>query len=122
MATPTINLSSVLMAGLYAAIPAAGMAGRIYFATDTQATWYDNGAAWVNVTPAPAAPLSVSSVALAPSAPGNFTVAHGLSAAPEAVTITMTSLGQICLVSFDAVNLNLIASDAGVTAKALLFV
>lgn len=124
MATPTINLSSVITAGLYGAIPAAGMAGRIYFATDTQATWYDNGVAWVNVSPAFAAPLSVVSMALAPSAPGNFTVAHGLGAAPSAVSISMTSGGQIWLqspLSFDAANLYLTASDAGITGIANLF-
>ena len=124
MATPTIPLSSVLMAGLYAAIPAAGMGGRVYFTTDTNAIWYDNGAAWENVTPTPVAPLSVTSLALAAAAPGNFTVAHGLSAAPSAVTISMTSSGQIWLqspTSYDATSIYLTASDASVTGKAILF-
>jgi hypothetical protein len=44
------TLASVIAKGLYSAIPAAGIAGRLYFATDTQLTWYDTGTAWVNVT------------------------------------------------------------------------
>lgn len=46
-----VDLSSVIAEGVYSALPAFGMAGRIYFATDTKQIWYDTGAAWVNVTP-----------------------------------------------------------------------
>jgi hypothetical protein len=114
-----VDLSTVIVEGIYAGLPAFGMAGRIYFATDTKQTWYDNGTAWVNVTSG----TSISSVALAPSAPGNFTVAHGLAAAPSAVSITMTSGGQIWGQSpiSDATNLYLAASDVGVTGKAVCF-
>jgi hypothetical protein len=63
-------------------------------------------------------------VALAPSATGNFTVAHGLSAAPSAVLIVMTCGGSIWLqtpTGFDATNLYLVASDADLTGNAILF-
>jgi hypothetical protein len=46
------TLAQVITAGLYAALPAPGMAGRTYYATDTSQTWYDNGTAWENVTEA----------------------------------------------------------------------
>jgi hypothetical protein len=44
------TLGSVILKGVYSAIPTAGIAGRLYFATDTGITWYDNGSSWVNVT------------------------------------------------------------------------
>jgi hypothetical protein len=49
-----VDLSTVIVEGLFAALPAFGLPGRIYFATDTQQIWYDTGTAWVNVSPAPA--------------------------------------------------------------------
>jgi len=113
-----IDLSTVVVEGAYAALPAFGMHGRVYYATDTMQIWYDTGSAWVNVTPVPV------SVALAPSAPGNFTQAHGMSRAPIAVLISMTSGGAIWLqnpTGFDATNLYLAASDAGVTGNAICF-
>lgn len=61
-------------------------------------------------------------VPLAPSAPGNFTVAHGLGGTPVAVVISMTSSGAIWLqspVGYDATNLYLTASDTGLTANAV---
>jgi hypothetical protein len=108
------------MYGLYAALPTAGMAGRLYFATDTKQQFYDNGSAWVNVTPGAAV---ASSVALTPSAAGSFTVAHGLAAAPTRVSIVMTSGGLIWLqkpTQYDATNLYLVASDASATGIAFL--
>lgn len=65
------------------------------------------------------------SVALAPEAPGNFTVAHGLGVTPAFVLIQMTSDGAIWLqspTSFDSTNIYFTASDAGVTGTALVFV
>lgn len=69
-------------------------------------------------------PIPVSSnyvrVALAPGAPGNFTVAHGLGAVPFLAEIEMTSGGSIWFQSsrYDGTNLNLVASDAGITGYA----
>ncbi|HEV2463537.1 MAG TPA: hypothetical protein VGT04_07020 [Acidobacteriaceae bacterium] len=113
----TVPLSQVLIEGTLSGRPAAGTAGRLYFATDTKRHYYDNGSGWDDIsTGVP------TNVALAPSAGGNFTVAHGLGFTPSAVLISMTSSGSIWLqspTSWDATNLYLVASDAGVTAKAV---
>lgn len=42
----TLLDASVFLSGLYSAIPAAGSAGRRYYATDTHVLWFDNGASW----------------------------------------------------------------------------
>ncbi len=63
-------------------------------------------------------------VSLAPAAPGNFTVQHFLGRTPFGVLILMTAGGAIWFQSptlYDATNLYLVASDAGVTGKALLW-
>jgi hypothetical protein len=63
----------------------------------------------------------VVEVALAPGAPGNFTVAHGLPAAPALVTIQMDSGGLIWFQPsprYDATNIYLTASDAGIVGTA----
>jgi hypothetical protein len=63
-------------------------------------------------------------IALAPSAPGDFTVAHGLGAAPSYVLIQMTSGGAIWFQAgtrYDSTNLYLVASDAGITGYAEAF-
>jgi hypothetical protein len=59
-------------------------------------------------------------ISVAPAAPGNFTVPHLLGRTPIGAQIRMTSAGAIWWQSptdTDAVNLYLVASDAGVTAK-----
>lgn len=61
-----------------------------------------------------------SQVAVAPTAPGNFTVPHLLGRTPIGAHVRMTSPGTIWWQSptdVDSVNLYLVASDAGVTAK-----
>lgn len=63
-------------------------------------------------------------VALAPATPGNFTVAHLLGRVPVGVQLRMTSGGVIWWQSptdVDATNLYLVASDAGVTGKVILW-
>ena len=59
-------------------------------------------------------------IPVAPTAPGNFTVPHLLGRVPIGAHVRMTSPGAIWWQSptdVDAVNLYLVASDAGVTAK-----
>ena len=59
-------------------------------------------------------------ISVAPSGPGNFTVPHLLGRTPIGAQIRMTSPGAIWWQSpadVDAINLYLVASDAGVTAK-----
>jgi hypothetical protein len=60
----------------------------------------------------------------APSAAGNFTLQHFLGRTPVGAVIQMTSAGSIWFQSttlYDGTNLYLVASDAGVTGKALLW-
>jgi subtilisin family serine protease len=113
-----VTLSTVVVKGVAASIPAAGMPGRIYYATDIKRIYYDDGTAWTDVAPI----LAAVKVALAPSAAGNFTVAHGMAAAPSAVTFMKTSSGDFWLqlpTSIDATNLYLVASEAGITGYAI---
>lgn len=61
-----------------------------------------------------------SQIPVAPTAPGDFTVPHLLGRVPIGAHVRMTSPGSIWWqspVDTDAVNLYLVASDAGVTAK-----
>jgi hypothetical protein len=63
-------------------------------------------------------------VRVAPGAPGNFTVAHLLGRVPICAIIQMTSGGAIWFqtpASYDGVNLYLVASDAGVTGKVIVW-
>ena len=59
-------------------------------------------------------------IPVAPAAPGNFSVPHLLGRTPVGAHVRMTSPGAIwwqSAMDFDGVNLYLVASDAGVTAK-----
>ena len=66
--------------------------------------------------------MSVTIIALSPSAPGNFTVAHGIAGGPSFLPpIVMTSLGVIVYqspIAYDATNLYLEASAGGITGVA----
>jgi len=67
---------------------------------------------------------SALDVALAPTTPGNFRVAHGLGRKPLAASILMTSGGSIWFQPspmMDATYLYLVASAAGITAVAQLW-
>jgi len=76
-----------------------------------------NGTQVTNVTQATSL---FGQVPAAPSGPGNFTVPHLLGRVPVGANIRMTSPGAIWWQSptdMDSVNLYLVASDTGVTAK-----
>jgi hypothetical protein len=76
-----------------------------------------NGTQVTSVTPA--TPL-FGQIPVTPSAPGNFSIPHLLGRAPLGAHIRMTSPGAIWWQSptdADNLNLYLVASDAGVTAK-----
>jgi hypothetical protein len=63
-------------------------------------------------------------IALAPSAPGNFTVPHLLGRVPVGAVIRMTSGGTIWFQSptdVDGTNVYLVASGPGVTGKVILW-
>jgi hypothetical protein len=49
-----MNLSNVILLDVYANLPAAGVAGRLFFASDTLRVYRDSGAAWIDGTPVPA--------------------------------------------------------------------
>lgn len=53
------TLADVVVNAVYADLPAAGISGRLFFASDTQQMYYDTGSAWVNVSPA----LNVAAIA-----------------------------------------------------------
>lgn len=61
-------------------------------------------------------------VALAPSLPGAFIVAHGFGATPKVVVINMNSGGGIYFQNtpYDGTNLYLVATDGGVTGNAVI--
>jgi hypothetical protein len=44
------TLGSVILEGVFSALPIASIPGRLYFATDTAQTFRDNGTSWDNVT------------------------------------------------------------------------
>lgn len=44
------TLASVILEGAFASLPAASIPGRMYFATDTEQTFRDNGTTWDNVS------------------------------------------------------------------------
>ncbi|MGO8792685.1 MAG: hypothetical protein ACLQVL_35585 [Terriglobia bacterium] len=76
-----------------------------------------NGTQVTNVTQATSL---FGQIPVAPSAPGNFTAPHLLGRTPIGAHVRMTSPGAIWWQSptdVDGVNLYLVASDAGVTAK-----
>lgn len=107
--------------------------GAIWFqspgwdATNVKATASDTGVTafaycWLKV---PIVAISgYSQIPLAPGAPGNFTVPHGLGQIPTMVLINMTSGGNIWqqAVPYDATNLYLVASDGGITGDAEVWV
>ena len=103
--------------------PAGFAAGHQFYVDNVTGDLYDGKAgAWNKVS---GGGDTGTPLALAPSASGDFTVAHPLGQAPMYVLIMMTSSGAIWFQSptmWDADNLYLVASDAGVTAMARLFV
>ena len=114
-------LSVVSAIGLFADRPAFGIGGRKYFATDTKQEWYDTGSAWVNITPSgdPVAILDTPTLTEA----GPFVIVHGLTPAPTRLSILPTSGGNIWAQTpaIDSTNVNLFASDPGISAKIYLF-
>jgi hypothetical protein len=57
------------------------------------------------------------------TAPGNFTLQHGLGTTPISVTKTLTSGGDVWFQTnrFDATNLYVVASDINVTGFFLVY-
>lgn len=66
---------------------------------------------------------SVTEIALAPAAAGNFQLPHRIGTRPQVVVIEMTSAGVIWFQNppYDSAYLYLVASDGPLTAKAKVF-
>jgi hypothetical protein len=58
-----IPLSTLIVLGTYASIPAYGLAGRIFFASDTGIAYYDTGTAWEEINLAGSAGFTLDSIA-----------------------------------------------------------
>jgi len=67
--------------------------------------------------------LPQTQVAFTTAAPGNFTLPHNLGVIPGSVIFEFTSGGTVWFqtVKYDATNLYLVASDAGVSGFAIIF-
>jgi len=66
----------------------------------------------------------LTNILVTSSAPGNLTVAHGLSTIPTAVSVQMETSGQMWLQfanPYDSTNNYLTASDTSLTANVLIF-
>lgn len=77
-----------LQTGLLSARPAAGTTGRRWYATDTQAESYDNGTAWVNMTPAITGDISIS-------AGGTTATLPSIATAGSYFNVTINAKGQV---------------------------
>jgi hypothetical protein len=105
-------LSAVMVHGTYSSLPTFGVAGRTFYATDTAQIFYDNGSAWVNVSPGLTA-ASISAIQQQAFTYGaDFGVANGyevnLTPAPTVVA------GSVVI--FKAANANTGASTLSVNS------
>lgn len=76
------------------------------------------------VTAVTAARKIFGQIPISPVAPGNFSVAHLLGRSPLGAVVRMTSGGAVWFqdpTDMDGTNLYLVASDAGVTAKVMIW-
>jgi len=57
------------------------------------------------------------------AAPGNFSIAHGLGRAPYGVMLAMNSAGAVWVqvALWDATDILLVASDAGLTGRLMVW-
>lgn len=115
-----------------ALLSSVGKAGILAYTTDTNEVFVGTGSGtgigtgWKPI----GSTLSVANVALAPTAGGKFTVAHGLPVTPLAVFVQMATTGtsttddRIWLQSplgFDSTSIYLVASNGGIIGTAICF-
>jgi hypothetical protein len=55
-----VQLADVVMLDVLSARPAAGTEGRLFYASDAQSFWRDNGATWDELVPKPPIALIVA--------------------------------------------------------------
>jgi len=70
-----MNLSNVIVLDVYANRPAAGVAGRLFFASDTFRVYRDGGATWADVTPGGTVRVYSATIA----AQTSVAIIHGLA-------------------------------------------
>ena len=68
-------------------------------------------------------PNASATIAFTTTAPGDFTLAHNLGYIPQTVIFEFTDGGTVWFQTprYDATNLYLVASDAGVTGYVIIF-
>lgn len=112
-----IPLASIIAQGLNAAKPAAGTAGRLYFATDTGTLYYDTGAVWSEVDLAGSAGFSLDSItgAVTLVAGANITIEDNT---PSAGKITISASGGSGSGAYLKGSVNLDPQSAGGTFTA----
>ncbi|MHB1673765.1 MAG: DUF2961 domain-containing protein [Acidobacteriaceae bacterium] len=85
------TLASVILKGVYSAIPAASIPGRLYFATDTNVVYRDNGTTWDEVVaPAMTNPMTTAGDVIVGGAAGAPT---RLAAGAAATVLTSNGAG-----------------------------
>jgi hypothetical protein len=108
------TLASVLIRATYSALPAPGIAGRTFFASDTGAIYYDNGVGWTEVSPGTASATisAVQQQAYCYTADSGVANAYAVVLAPAPVLIPGS------LVVFKAAAANTGASTLAVNGAA----
>lgn len=76
--------SVIFTTGVAGTRPAAGKPGRVHFFTDTGETWWDTGATWVQVNPAPVANAAAATPSLRRLGTSSTDAAAGSHAAQHA--------------------------------------
>lgn len=87
-----VSLGTVILRGTFASLPAAAIAGRTYYTTDTGKILRDNGTTWDDVTPPPT-PLVATTGAL-----GGSAMTQGQTVSTT-VAVTGASLSMVAVTS-----------------------
>lgn len=97
-----------------------GSQSKLNLKAGSNTTLTDDGTGGITIA-STAGGLTPHQLTIAPSVPGNFQIAHGLGKTPSAVTIEMTSGGQVWFQAtrYDATNIYFVASDGGLTGFAM---
>lgn len=90
-ADPTIHVQTTVLADR----PGFGVAGRLWFTTDTRQLWYDNGSAWVQIAYAPSANPTFTGVVTLPDTVTINGVAYEFPATAPAGVLTSDGAGGL---------------------------
>ncbi len=115
-----MNLSNVILVGEAESRPAAGVAGRLFFASDELTVSRDNGAAWDDVTPVRAGAARIHSASI--EAQTDVTITHDLGTENVVVQIYddagMQTLPETCSIT-DEDNVR-VTFDSAFTGKVVI--